>query len=136
MQRLSEDIRITGIDIPKCHAVPDHPRVQRIYLILSDLPCSDWQTIFLRECGVTRQTLSPEARIEGSFILLDCIPEELEQNHLEYLKEDVKNTNTQFRLLLTQRQEEALRQLQEEQAAKERLQGLQNRLTFDECHPL
>ena len=136
MPRLSEDIRITGLDIPKCQTVPGQPRVQRIYLLLSELPSADWQTIFLREGGVRRPPLLPAARIEGSCLLLECIPEELEQHHLESLKEHVKKTNEQFRVLLTQRQEKAISQLQAEQAAKIGLQELQNRLTFDECQPL
>jgi hypothetical protein len=132
MARSSEDIRITGIDIHQCFPSPENPHLQRLYLILSDLPPAEWQTIFTRESGVARQTLWREARIEGSCILIDCVPEELEQHHLDSLKEDVKNTNKKFRLLIAQRQEEAARQLQEEQSARKRLQDLQDMLKFDE----
>jgi hypothetical protein len=127
----SEDIRITGIDINQCYPSPENPRLQRIYLTLSGLPPADWQTIFSRGHGVARRTVWREARIEGSCILIDCAPEEFEQQHLDYLKEDVKNTNKKFRLLMTQRYEEATRQLQAEQTARERLQDLQNILEFD-----
>jgi len=101
-------------------------------LTLSELPPADWQTIFTRERGVARQTLWREARIEGSCILIDCVPEEFEQHHLDSLKEDVKYTNKTFGLLMAQRQEEATRQLQAEQTARKRLQDLQNMLQFDE----
>jgi hypothetical protein len=77
MARASEDIRITGIDIHRCSPSPENPRLQRIYLTLSELPPADWQTIFTRERGVARQTLWRAARIEGSCILIDCAPEEL-----------------------------------------------------------
>jgi len=132
MARASEDIRITGIDMHQCFPSPEHPRLQRIYLTLSDLPPADWQTIFTREHGVARQTLWREAWIEGSCILIDCVPEELEQHHLDSLKEDVKNTNKKFGLLMAQRQEEATRQLQAEQTARKGLHDLQNMLQFDE----
>ena len=132
MARSSEDIRITGIDIHQCSPAPENPRLQRISLTLSGLPPSEWQTIFTQACGVARQTLWREARVEGSCILIDCVPEELEQHHLDSLKEDVKNTNKKFRLLIAQRQEEAARQLQEEQSARKRLQDLQDMLQFDE----
>lgn len=131
MARASEDIRITGIDIHQCSPSPENPRLQRIYLTLSELPPADWQTIFTRESGVTRQTLWRVARIEGSCILIDCAPEELAQHHLDSLKEDVKNTNKKFGLLMAQRQEEATRQLQTEQTARKRLHDLQNMLQFD-----
>jgi hypothetical protein len=65
MPGLSEDIRITGIDIPKGQALPGQPRVQRIYLRLSGRPSVAWQTIFLQVRGVTRPPLVPDARIEG-----------------------------------------------------------------------
>ena len=48
MARFSEDIRITGIDIHQCSPSPENPRLQRIYLTLSGLPPSEWQTILLR----------------------------------------------------------------------------------------
>ena len=31
--------------------------------------------------------------IEGNFIVVDCVPEEIEQYHLRDLKEDVAKTN-------------------------------------------
>jgi hypothetical protein len=132
MARFSEDIRITGIDIHQCSPAPENPRLQRISLTLSELPPSEWQTIFTQACGVARQTLWRAARIEGAYILIDCVPEELEQQHLDSLKEDVKSTNKKFGLLMAQRQEEATRQLQVEQTARKRLQDVQNMLQFDE----
>src|SRR5919109_4183833 len=96
MARFSEDIRITGIDIHQCSPSPENPRLQRISLTLSGLPPSEWQTMFTRECRVARQTLWREARIEGSYIVIDCVPEELAQPHLDSLKEEIKSANKKF----------------------------------------
>ena len=120
MARYAEDIRMTGSDIHQCSPSPEHPRLQRISLTLSGLPPSEWQTMFTRECRVARQTLWREARIEGSYIVIDCVPEELEQPHLDSVKEDVKNTKKKFGLLMAQRQEEATRQWQAEHTARQR----------------
>jgi hypothetical protein len=135
MPGLSEDIRITGIDIPKGQALPGQPRVQRIYLRLSGRPSVAWQTIFLQVRGVTRPPLVPDARIEGPLLLLDCVPEELEQHPLESLQEEVKKTKTQFRVLLTQRHAEARRPLPADQAAQTGFHAFQNRLTFAAWQP-
>jgi len=52
------------------------------------------------------------------FIVITCTPEELEKYHLDFLKEDVKNTNKKFRLSIVEEQERSARFHQSEEERK------------------
>jgi len=58
--------------------------------------------------------------------VVDCVPEELEQYHMEDLSQDVANSNTKFRNFLAQetRVAEAARQA-------EQIEQMRNRMNFD-----
>jgi hypothetical protein len=130
MERPFEAIRITGLDIDQCHALAGAPNLLHLYLQLSDVPPSDWKAIFTREHSMPRGSVWREAWIEGHFILMTCPLEELERYHLEYLKEDVNNTNEKYKLLIAQQEELAARRLQAKEDEKRKLQEINNRLKF------
>jgi hypothetical protein len=102
-----------------------------MYLTLSETPHDVWCKIFDAERQFPRHSMWRRAGIERNFIVVDCVPEEIEQYHLRDLKEDVSNTNAKFRQFLAQQQRE---QEAAEQAAKqerERIEEVSKRLKFD-----
>jgi hypothetical protein len=131
MERPFEAIRITGLDIDKCHALAGEPILQHLFLHLSDVPPSDWKAIFSREHSRPRGSVWREAWIEGRYILITCPLEEFEHYHLAYLKEDVNNTNEKYKLSIAQQEERTARRLQAKEDEKRKLQELNNRLRFD-----
>ena len=131
MEKPFEAIRITGIDIDRCHALAGSPNLQHLYLHLSDTPPSDWKAIFTREHSVPRGSVWREAWIEGCSILITSSLEEFEHYHLTYLKEDVNNTNEKYKLLIAQHAERDARRVQIKADEKRTLQELNNRLKFD-----
>ena len=131
MEKPFEAIRITGIDIDRCHALAGDPTLQHLYLHLSDVPPSDWKAIFIREHSVPRGSVWREAWIEDRFILITSSLEEFERYHLTYLKEDVNNANAKYQLLIAQQKEREARRLQAQEDEKRKLQELNTRLKFD-----
>jgi hypothetical protein len=131
MESPFQDIRITGLDTHKSHDVPAQDGTHRLYLTLSGAPPPTWRDIFGREHQTPRRAIWREAIIEGLCIVITCTPEELEQYHLTFLKEEVKNTNEKFRRSIVEQEEWAVRYRQSEEARKRRLEEVRDRLTFD-----
>ena len=67
-----------------------------MYLELSEVPPSGWSNFFDQERNFPRHSMWREARIKGKYIVIDCVPEELENYHLSDLKEDVLNANRKY----------------------------------------
>ena len=65
------------------------------------------------------------------FLVITCTPEELEKHHLDFLKEDVKNTNKKFRLAIAEQEEQAARFRQSKEDWQKRLEEVRDRLNFD-----
>ena len=131
MERAFQDIRITGLDTNKSHDLPSQDGTHRIYLTLSGVPPPTWRDIFDRERRTPRSSIWRDTTIDGMFIVITCTPEELEKYHLDFLKEDVKNTNEKFRLSIVEEQERSARFHQSEEERKKRLEEVRDRLKFD-----
>jgi ribonuclease D len=131
VERPFQDIRITGLDTNKTHDLPSQDGTHRLYLTLSGVPPATWRDIFARERRTARSSIWRDATIDGMFIVITCTPEELEKYHLEFLKEDVKNTNEKFRLSIVEQEELSARFRQSEEARKKRLEEVRDRLKFD-----
>jgi hypothetical protein len=71
------------------------------------------------------------AWIEGQYIVVDCVPEEIERYHLKDLKEDVANANAKYISYLQRMEAQNERQQKEEAAEKEKLANLKGKLKFD-----
>ena len=131
MERSFQDIRITGLDTNKSHDLPSQDGTHRLYLTLSGAPPATWRDIFGREHHTPRSSIWREAIIDGMFIVITCTPEELEKYHLQFLKEDVKNTNEKFRRSIVEQEEWSVRFRQSEEERKKRLEEVRDRLKFD-----
>jgi hypothetical protein len=90
-----------------------------------------WRDIFGREHQTPRSAIWREAIIDGMFMVITCTPEELAQDHLAFLKEDVKNTNEKYRRSIVEQEEWSVRVRQSEEARKRRLEEVRERLQFD-----
>ena len=64
-------------------------------------------------------------------LLLHAPQRNLKKHHLQFLKEDVKNTNKKYKLSIVEQEEQSARFHQSEEERKKRLEELRDRLTFD-----
>lgn len=102
-----------------------------MYLRLSDLPPKEWMQFFKAERQFPRHSMWRRAWIQGSTIIVDCVPEELERHHLKDLKEDVANANAKFRTYLAREEHRAQAAAEVKQRERERIEQLRDRLNFD-----
>jgi hypothetical protein len=126
----------TNIKIVDLHVNATQPSdaasgLRHMYLRLSARPPSEWQEFFDQQRQFPRHNMWREAWIEGNSIVVDCVPEEIEQYHLRDLKEDVANTNKNYRDYLARIAREREQQKQADQEEKSRLEDLKGRLKFD-----
>lgn len=73
--------------------------MRNLYLELSEVPPSGWSNFFDQErnfSGHTIHTMKRKAWIEGKYIVIDCVPKELEHYYLGDLKADVYNANQKY----------------------------------------
>ena len=125
-----EDIHILDLDDAASYNPDPQYALYNMYLTLSRTPPEEWKQIFEAERAFPRHTMWRRAWIEGSRIVIYCVPEELEKYHMRDLLEDVKNANEKYRQYLM---EFARREAQEHAQLKderEKLRELRRRLGF------
>ena len=125
------DIRITGLDTGATEQSPTASGLRLMYLTLSEQPPSVWSDIFDSERQFPRHSMWRRAWIQGDSIVVDCVPEELEQYHLRDLKEDVANSNTKFRAYLEQEERHTKAAQEAAQRERDRIEQLNKRLDFE-----
>jgi hypothetical protein len=130
MPRAFEDIRIEDLNIDRCYKSGTSPFMYNMYLALSGNPPSEWLQIFAQERRIPRHRMWRHAWIEHNYIVVDCVPEDLEQYLLKDLKEDVRNSNEKYRAHLAEKEEEIRMKGEAKKKEKERLRVLRNRLDF------
>jgi hypothetical protein len=96
MKELFDKIRITDLDIDLTQASQEASGFRRLYLKLSREPPPEWVKTFEQERRFPPHPIWRNAWVVGAHIVIDCVPEELEQFGLNHLKEDVANANNKF----------------------------------------
>ena len=131
MKNPFEEIRITDLDVDLTQPSQQAPGFRRLYLKLSEEPQPEWVKIFEQERRFPSHRVWRNAWVVGAHIVVECLPEELEQYQLNHLKEDVATVNKKFSEWAVERQAVNIRQLQEQEAARKQLDKLRTKLRFD-----
>ena len=125
------DIKITGLDAAATQHSPTASGLRLMHLSLSGTPSDVWCQIFAAERQFPRHSMWRRAWVDGAFIVVDCVPEELESHHLSDLKADVVNSNTKYRCYLAKEAERAQSDRQAQQREREHIEDVKSRLNFD-----
>jgi hypothetical protein len=125
-----EDIAIVGLDVMRTRQSDKAPGLRHMFLSLSARPSSAWAEMFTAERRFPRHTMWRKAWVEGSAIVVDCVPEEIESHHLGDLRQDVTNTNRKYRDYLTRVHAQDARHEAAEAQERDRLASLRDRLSF------
>ena len=125
------EIKITGLDVDRTQPSQKASGLRHMYLQLSSSPPAEWVQLFDKERSFPRHTMWRHAWIEGSYIVVDCVPDEIEQYHLRDLREDVNNSNQKYSQFLARSEAQQKAVADEKQNEKERLEELASRLKFD-----
>ncbi len=125
------NIRITDLHVDRTQPSQKASGLRLMYLKLSASPPPEWIQLFEQERSFPRHSMWREARIEGSYIVVDCVPEELERYHLRDLNEDVENSNRKYVQWLGRANAQQQLNVDVQQRERERLDALRSRLKFD-----
>jgi hypothetical protein len=131
MKELFDKIRITDLDIDLTQTSQEASGFRRLYLKLSGEPPPEWVKIFEQERRFPPHPIWRNSWVVGAHIVIDCVPEELEQFGLNHLKEDVANANNKFLESSARNDADNLRQFQEKEATRKQLEELRAKLKFD-----
>jgi len=125
-----EDIKIVEIDDTKSYKPDPKKLLYNIYLKLSSSPPLEWQEIFEAERRFPRHTMWRKAWIEGDYIVIHCVPDEIEEYHAKDLKQDVENTNKKYRQFLMEESLKEAKKVEQEKSEKDKLKILKERVKF------
>jgi len=126
-----EDIRILEIDDTKSYKPDPTKMLYNIYLKLSSVPPLEWQQIFEVERRFPRHTMWRKAWIDGEYIIIHCVPDEIEKYHAKDLKEDVANSNLKYRQYLMEELQKEAKKVQKEHSELNKLKELKEKIRFD-----
>ncbi len=123
-----QDIHLLDVDKEKTYNPNPEKVLYNIYFRLSDHPPSEWVEIFEAERQFPRHNMWRKAWIEGKYVVVYCVPEEIKQYHLRDIKQDVETCNEKYRQYLhreaMQRAREDQRETKEKKAIDSALDGL------------
>lgn len=125
------DIRIVGLEEEMMVESPVNPSLFYIFLKLSQTPPPIWQSYFKDSRKVSRHPRWRNAWIDRKFIVVECMPEEIEKYHLNDLKQDVAQANQNTHKYF---QGQSRTQIQKESVVtqeRDRLREMKGRLKFD-----
>ena len=125
-----EDIKIIEIDDGKSYRPDPSKLLYNIYLKLSSAPPIEWQEIFEAERRFPRHMMWRKAWIEGEYIVIHCVPDEIEQYHAKDLKEDVENSNKKYRQYLMEEALKETKKLEQKQVELNKLKELKEKIKF------
>jgi hypothetical protein len=125
------DIKIVDLDVARTRSSDKAPGLRHMFLKLSAPPPGKWAEILVQERTFPRHTMWRDAWIEDDYLIVDCVPEELESHHLRDLKQDVAPSNAKYRGYLRRLAQQHVQQQQAQDAEREHLSKFRERLRFD-----
>ena len=125
-----EDVTIVDLDNDRAYRPDPAKLLYQVYFRLSSTPPPEWQEIFEAERRFPRHTMWRRAWVEGNYIVVYCVPDEIEKYHFPDLLQDAENTNKKYREYLKERAQKEIRELTAKDEDKRRLQDLRGRLGF------
>src|SRR5271170_5682324 len=91
------DIKIVGLEDELMVESPNDPALRYIYLRLSQTPPPLWQKYFAESRKIARHARWRQIWIDRKYLVVECVPEEIETHHLNDLKQDVAQANERCR---------------------------------------
>ena len=128
-----QDLAIVDLDIGKSYNPDPRSALYNMYLRLPSTPPEEWQQIFDAERRFPRHSMWRKAWIEGTYIVVYCVPEEIEKYHMRDLVEDVRNCNLKYRGYLTELAQKEVREASKQQQERDELRELKKDSGLSRC---
>lgn len=121
-------IRITQLNKAACRDL--NGKLFEMHLELSAVPPPEWCRFFQDAWEETFHLTNRNVQILDKEILIPSTPDELESQHLFYLKRASRSANERYEGLLNQRQKRYEEQMALREEQKQRLDDIEGRLDF------
>ena len=110
---------------------PVRPALRYIYLRLSQTPPPLWESYFKESRKVSRHPHWRRAWIDRKYVIVECLPEEVEKYHLNDLKQDIAYANQHYRQYSQRQNQAKIKKKENDLQERERLREIKSRLNFD-----
>jgi hypothetical protein len=125
------DVKIVGLEEELTVESPENPELRYVYFRLSQTPLPIWQSHFKESRKISRHPHWRHAWIDRKYIVVECLPEEIEKYHLQDLKQDVSKANQGCQNYLRTHSRADHDKESAHQHAVDRLREIKGRLNFD-----
>ena len=125
------DIKIVALEDDLTVESPNNPALRYVYLRLSQTPPPLWQKYFDESRKIARHPRWRRIWIDRKFLVVECVPEEIETHHLNDLKHDLAHANSHYRNYLEHQSRAEYRKVQTQSIERDRLREMKGRLKFD-----
>jgi hypothetical protein len=125
------DIKIVGLEDDMTVESPNNPALRYIFLKMSQTPPPLWAKSFAESRKIPRHPKWRNIWIDRKFLVVECVPEEIETHHLSDLRKDVFYANSKFREYLKLQAHKDHRSAQTQSLERDRLREMKSRLNFD-----
>ncbi len=125
------DIKIVSLEDELTAPCPTDPTLRLMFLKLSATPPPGWVQHFNQSRKVARHVKWRKATIDRKFIVIECIPQEIESHHLRDLKQDVYYANGEYRKYLAHQYRGQHSASQTQALERDRIREMKDRLKFD-----
>lgn len=127
-----DDIRLVGVDKGRAYRPDLEKLLYHVYFQLSAHPPQEWVQIFEAERQFPRHTMWRHAWIEGNYVVVHCVPDEVKKYHLSDIKQDVTSSNSKYREYLTRVAAEKAREAQRQRKLEKDLDDALGDLDLDQ----
>jgi len=125
------DIKIVGLEDDLTVESPNNPALLYVYLRLSQTPPPLWQKHFAESRKIALHTRWRQIWIDRKYLVVECVPEEIETHHLKDLKQDLAFANAKYREYLQIQHRMEFKKEQTQLIERDRLREIKSRLKFD-----
>ncbi len=125
------DIKIVSLEDDLTAPSPNNPALRYMYLKLSATPTPGWTKAFNQARKVARHTKWRNVIVDRKFLVVECVPEEIETHHLRDLKQDIYFANGEYRKYLEHQYRGEHKSSQTQSLERDRIRDMKDRLKFD-----
>lgn len=126
-----EDIRIVGLNEQASYKPDPAKALYDVVLDLSTSPPPEWAEYFNQRWQQKFYMMKRRARVSGDHLVIHCVPDELERDHLPQLREVIDETNAAYREHSAAQERRRRSEEQREEQERGQLRQLKDRLKFE-----
>ncbi|MCE0483721.1 MAG: hypothetical protein LV479_05730 [Methylacidiphilales bacterium] len=131
MESEFSDIKIVSLEEEMTVESPSNPALRYVYFRLSQTPIPLWKSTFEKSRKISRHPHWRRAWLDRKYIVIECLPDEIEKYHLNDLKQDIAQANRACHDYFQSRASSPSHKTAITPEERDQLRDLKGRLNFD-----